>query len=101
MLSLSVWTYIISYHLESKQTKKNITNAIKKSCLICEERYLNTYQVDNAKVWENIIMKDPDCKIRLQQLNINDVIELESYYYASDYRVAWRTHRTMYRKFKR
>lgn len=101
MISMTTWAHIITYHLESKQTKSAISKAIKKSCLLGPKKIFNTYQVDPLKVWENIIIHDSDCTRRLRDLKINNVLELESYYRSFEERIMWRSYKSSYKKAKR
>lgn len=101
MISMTTWTHIITYHLESKQTRTSISEAMKELCLLSPKKIFNTYQVDSLKVWENIILRDPDCIRRLQELGIRNVLELESYYHSFEERVMWRSYRSSYKKAKR
>jgi len=101
MITLTAWTYIIKTILKSKQSQKTISSNIKSKCLLSESKFFGAYQVDNNAVWENIVLKDEECKIELKNLNIHDVINLESLYHEREYHKMWLYYRSNYKKHKR
>lgn len=86
MLCLTNWVYIIKDLFKSKQTKKEIKANIIENCLLPIGKFYGIYQVDDKKIWETIVMKDPECIKKTAELNIHDVFGVYSYFEEIQYR---------------
>lgn len=86
MLSMTKWIYVIKDLLKSKRTRSEIRGEILDKCLRSSQKNNGAYQVDDSKVWNYMIMRDEDCKKRLEELHIRDVFGVYSYYEEIEYK---------------
>lgn len=101
MMGLTAWTEMVFYTLGSRKSKNSISEKIKACCLIREKKFLGSYLVDGEAVWNNIILKDPDCLRIIKEKNFKDYIALESLYEERCYHDFWSANRSAYKKIKR
>lgn len=99
MITLTKWLYILKHYLKCDIPRNDLRTKIINEC--SHGKIYNAYNVDNDLIWENIIIKNKKCRERLQELKLNDVMELESYYEEQEYHKMWLEYRSIYRKNKR
>lgn len=80
MLSMTSWTWLIKTVLRSKRTRNSIRDEILENCTLKGKSIYGGYLLDDDKVWETVVMPDPDCRKRLEELHISGITGLESYY---------------------
>ena len=85
----------------SKKSKNEIRNKIKEECLFTEKKVFGTYQIDGRKVWQVLIISDPNCMSVIKEKNINDHIGLESKIEEMKYHSFWSDNKRAYSKKRR
>ena len=80
MLSMTTWIYVIKTLLKSEMRQQDIRHIIMNKCLFSQKKINGAYQVDDNKVWANIVLKDNGCKKKMEELNIVDVYGIYGYY---------------------
>ena len=88
----SDWIFIICNYLRSTSTQAAVKNKIRAFCLMNIENYYGQcVPVDDQKIWKLVVLNDPACKKRLQELKITDFISFQSHYEEAKYRQMRRT----------
>lgn len=101
MLSMTKWANIIVKNLNYPSSVKSISEQIKRECLLTTKKINGAYQIDHDKVWNTIILSSPECVKRLDELQIDDVLEMESWQYEREYQMMHRSARSAFKKIRR
>lgn len=99
-MNLEEWTYAVKF-AGSKRSKYEIKRIIKEQCLFSEKKVYGAYQIDGKKVWEILILSDPNCKQIIREKRFNDHIDIEAKIEEIKYHSFWSDNRRAYSKKRR